>query len=216
MRAAERAGVAGEAVEAVGLDESLLLHTLRRGKVGLLQQTHRVLLRVDILTRDFQIVIVVKAHADGLGHLVGDLLATQYSTGTFANANGIAGTVGVEAKDLAAFHEQLAVRDKTCADVDDVDVVNDLFSSRYGLEVLASSDDGTCDACMVGIRDGTNQDVTRHNRDTKTAHAVGLHGEAALAGHRLDDGLDGGSGLHTLIGGQVADVSCTHGEDFLT
>ncbi len=175
-----------------------------------------MLLRVDILSRNLKIIVVVEAHADGLGHLVGDLFATQYGAGAFADADGIAGTIGVEAEDLAAFHQQLIVGDEAGADVDDVNVVDDLFSARDGLEVLALGDDGARDAGVVGVGDGAHQDIAGHNRDAETAHAVGLHREAALAGHGFDDGLDGGTSLHALVGGQVADVACTHGKDFLT
>ena len=151
-----------------------------------------------------------------MGHLVCDLFATQHGAGAFADADGIAGTVGVEAEDLAAFHQQLVVGDEAGADVDNVDVIDDLLGARDGLEVLALGNDGARDASVVGIGDGAHQDIAGHDRDAKTAHTVGLHGEAALAGHGFDDGLDGGTSLHALIRGQVADVACAHGEDFLT
>ena len=151
-----------------------------------------------------------------MGHLVGDLLAAQHGAGAFADADGVAGAVGVETEDLTTLDEQLVVGNQARANVDDVDVVDDLFGARDGLEVLALGDDGARDACVILVRDGTHEGVTRHDRNAETAHTVGLHGEAALAGHGLDDGLDGGAGLHALVGGQVADVARTHGEDFLT
>ena len=91
-----------------------------------------------------------------MGHLVGDLFATQHGAGAFADADGIAGTIGVEAEDLASFHQQLVVGDKAGADVDDVDVVDDLLGARDGLEVLALGDDGARDACVVGVGDGAH------------------------------------------------------------
>ena len=69
---------------------------------------------------------------------------------------------------------------------------------------------------MVGIGDGTHQCVAGHNRDAQTPDTVGLNRKTALTRHGLDDGLDGSSGLHALIGGEVADVACTHRQHTLT
>ena len=215
LRAGEAAGVAGKAIQAVQLHKRLHGHTFWRGQCRFLQYADRMLLRVDILARDVQILVVVEADADSLCHLVSHLTATEHRTGTFADADGIACAIGVETEYLAAFHQQLVVGDKSCADIDDVDVVDNLFRAGDGLEVLALGDNGSGDASIVGVGDGTHQCVTCHDGDTQPAHTVGLHGETALTGHRLDNGLDSGTRLHALIGGEVADIAGTHGEDTL-
>ena len=50
LRAAERAGIAGEAKEAVQLHERFGLHALLGGQVGLFQNAHRMLLRINVLS----------------------------------------------------------------------------------------------------------------------------------------------------------------------
>ena len=121
------------------------------------------------------------------------------SAGALADAYGVAHAVDVVAEEFLALGEQLAVGHQTGADVDDVDVVYDLLGAGYSLEVLALGYDGACDAGLVFVGDGAHQRVARHYGYAETAHTVGLHGEAAFAGHGLDDSLYGGSGLHALI-----------------
>ena len=74
------------------------------------------------------------------------MLTTQNGTGAFTDANGIAGPVGVAAEDLIALDKQLAVGDKSGADIDDVDVVDDLF----GAWVIAS-ENFTSEAVMEAM-----------------------------------------------------------------
>ena len=150
-----------------------------------------------------------------MGHFVGGLLATQHRAGAFANANGVAAAVGVEAKDLLALRQDLVVGDEAGTYINDVDVVDDFLRSRDGFEVFALGDDRAHHARVVFIRDGFQQYVRGHDRDAEAAHTVGLHGETAFAVHALNDGLDGRAGLHSLVGGQVANVARTHGEHFL-
>ena len=68
---------------------------------------------------------------------------------------------------------------------------------------------------MVGIGHSLHQHVGGQNRDAETAHPVGLHGEASLAGHTFYDHSDIGPGLHGLIGCQVADVAGSDRKDVL-
>ena len=175
-----------------------------------------MLLRINILTRDVEILIIVVADVEVLRHLVGYLFATEYSTGALTNADGVACTIDIVSKDLAALGEELVVGGEAGTDIDDIDVFYYLLGARDGLEVLAFGNDGPLDATVVIVGDSTHEGVARHDGNAETAHTVGLHGEAALTGHGLDDGLDGGTSLHALIRGQVADVTSTHGEDFLT
>ncbi len=213
--AGEGAGIAGETVEAVELYEGLGGHALGGGQVGTLEQAHGVLLGVDILARDVEVVVVVVADAEVLGDFVGSLLAAEDGAGALANTNSVADAIDTMAVEFATLGKELVVGGETGADVDDVDIGDDLLGARYGLEILALGDDGTYDARMVVVGDGTDEGVARHDGDAEATHTVGLDGESALAGHGLDDGADGGARLHALVGGEVADVAGTDGEDAL-
>ena len=105
LRATERAGVAGKAIEAVQLHKRLLRHALRRRQIGFLKNAYGVLLRVDILAGDVEILIVVEADAHRLGHFVSSLTTTEHRTRAFADADGIAHTEGVLSKHLATLHQ---------------------------------------------------------------------------------------------------------------
>ena len=215
LRTCEGTGIAGEAVEAVDLHIGFQRHALIIGDAGLVEQTHRALLRVDILAGNFQIVLIGEAEAQFLSHLIGHLLATEHGTGALADTNGITGAIHVAAEYRASLHEQLVIGNQTGADVDDVDVVNHLLGARDGLEILALGNHGARDSGVVLVGNRADEHVRRHDGDTQTAHAVGLHGETALVVHTLDDGLDGCASLHGLIAGEVADVAGTHGEHAL-
>ena len=175
-----------------------------------------MLLRVDILAGDVEILIVVEADAHRLGHLVSCLTTTEHRTGAFADADGIAHTEGVLSEHLTTLHQQLIVGNQTRTDIDNVDAVYHLLRAGNGLEVLTLRNHRSRHSRMVGIGDGTHQGVARHNGNAQSSDAVGLHRKTALAGHRLNDGLDGSSGLHALIGSQIADVACAHRQHTLT
>ena len=215
VRTAERAGIAGETIEAVDLHEGFFCHTLLGGQLGLFEQAHGMLLRVDVFTGNLEIIVVVEAYAEFLSNLVGRLTTTEHGTGAFANADGIAHAIDAVAEQLFSLGEQLVVGHEASADIDDVDVADDFLRARNGFEILALGHNCSDNARMVGIRNGFQQHVRRHDGDAETTHAIGLHRKTALTGHGLDDGLDGGSSLHTLIGREVADVACAHGEHFL-
>ena len=68
---------------------------------------------------------------------------------------------------------------------------------------------------MVGVGDGLQQDVRGEDWNAQPANAVGLHRESALMVHAFDDGLYFGTGLHPLVGGEVADVSGPDGQHLL-
>ena len=209
---AEGAGVAGKAVETVDLHEGTEFLPLLGGQVGFLQQPYRMLLAVDILARDVEVLVVVESQADVLCNLVGGLATAKHGTGALADADGVAHTVDLVSEKLAAFDKQLVVGRQAGADVDDVDVVDDLFGARNGFEVFTLGDDCAGDASVVGVGNGPHKSVACHDGDAETTDTVGLHGESAFAGHGLDDGADGGAGLDTLVRGEVADVAGTHGE----
>ena len=114
-----------------------------------------------------------------------------------------------------ALDKELVVRHQPGAYIDAVDTVDEPFGTGNGLEVIALCDDGTGNAGMVGVGHSLHQHVGGQNRDAETAHPVGLHGEASLAGHTFYDHSDIGPGLHGLIGGQVADVAGSDRKDVL-
>ena len=159
LRAAERAGVAGEAIEAVKLYERLGKHAFLVGQVGVFQYAHRTLLRVDILSRNLEIFVIVVAYAEVLGHFESGLFATQHGAGAFTDADGIAAAVGVKTEDLLALGEDLVVGDEAGADIDDVNVIDDLLGARDGFEVLAFGDNSTHNARVILVRDGLQQHV---------------------------------------------------------
>ena len=68
---------------------------------------------------------------------------------------------------------------------------------------------------MVAVRDGLQQDVRGEDGDAQPSYAVGLHREPSLVVHSLDDGLDFGTRLHSLVRSQVADVSSSDGKHLL-
>ena len=212
LRAGESAGVAGETVEAVELHKRFCGHSLGGGQVGLLQQAHGVLLRIDILARDVEILVVVEPHAYFLRNLVGRLTAAEHGAGSLADTDGVADSVHMVAEQLFTLGKQLAVRHQSSADIDNVYVVDNLFGTGDGLEVLAFCDNGADNARTIAVGNGAYEGVTCHDGDAQTAHSVGLHRETALTRHRLDDGLDCRTGLHSLVGGEVTDITCTHGE----
>ena len=174
-----------------------------------------MLLRVDILTRDVQIVVIIIAYAHRLCHLVGCLLATQHRASALANADGIAHAVGIMAKHLTSLHQQLVVGNKASADIDNIDTVYYLFRTGDRLKILAFGNHRTRHAGIVGIRYSPHQRIARHNGDAKSAHTVSLHGETALARHGLNNSLNRGTRLHTLIRGQIAYIARTHGQHTL-
>ena len=149
-------------------------------------------------------------------HLVSALAASEDGRGTFADPDGVAYAVAGAAEDLGALAEQLVVRQEARADVDAVDSVDAHFRSRDGFEVLALRDDGAHDAAAVLVGNGFHEGIGGQDRDAEPADAVRLDGESALVGHGFDDGLDLGSGLHRLVGGEIADVAGTHREDVLS
>lgn len=215
LRAGEGAGIASETIEAVGLDEGFQLHAFGGGKIGFLEQANGVLLRIDILARDIEVIVVIIPDADGLSHLVGSLAATENGTSALANANGIAHAISILAEHLAALGEQLVVGNQAGADIDDIDIVDNPFGAGDGFEIFTLGYYGAGDACTVGIGNGAQEGVTRHDGDAEAAEAVGLDGEAALAGHGLDDGANMGASLHALVRSKIADIASTYGEDAL-
>ena len=109
LGAAEGAGVAGEAIEAVELHERLGFHALLAGQVGLVEQSHGVLLAVDILARDVEVFVIIVADTELIGNLVGCLTAAEHGTGTLADAHGVADAVDVVTEEFLALGEQLVV-----------------------------------------------------------------------------------------------------------
>ena len=59
LRTRETTRVAGKTIETVGLNERFHLHTLFGRQIGLLQDSDRMLLRVNILARDIEILIII-------------------------------------------------------------------------------------------------------------------------------------------------------------
>ena len=105
LRATERTGVAGKAIEAVQLHKRLLRHALRRRQIGLFKNAYGVLLRVDILAGDIKVLIVVEADSHRLCYFVSCLTTTEHRTRAFADADGIAHTEGVLPEHLATLHQ---------------------------------------------------------------------------------------------------------------
>ena len=213
LLAGERTRVAGEAVEAVGNHETAFAHAGGRRFAGLVEQALRALLGVDVFLGNRQVSIVIDPAAEGLLDFVSALAAAEHRGGTFADPHGVADAVAGQSEDLVALAQQLAVGQQAGADVDAVDAVDPDLGARDRLEVLALGDDGAGYAGPVFIRDGLDKRIGSHDRNAEAAEPVGLHGEASLVGHGLDDGLDLGACLHGLIGSQVSDVAGAYGED---
>ena len=172
-----------------------------------------MLLRINILSGNLQIFIVIETDAHILGHIVSGLTSAEDGRSAFADTNCIAGSIGVETENLASFDQQLIVGDKACADVDEIDAVDELFCAWYRLEIFAFGDYSASDGRAVGIRHRTDEGVARHDRDAQTTDAIGLDWEAAFMGHGFDDGPNISASLHALIGGQVTDIAGSDGQD---
>ena len=212
LRAGERAGVAGKTVEAVGHDERLL-QTVAAGTVGLFEHAHGMLLGIRVILGHGEVVVVVEAHVQGLGDLHGGLFAAQDGTGAFAHAGSVADAVGVQPEsDLALFEDEV-VGLQTGTYINKVDVFDDLFRARHGLEVLAFGNHCADHAGVVLVGDGLEQRMGSDDGDAETAHAVGLHRESALVVHGLDDGHHFRTRLNRLIRSEVADIAGADGED---
>ena len=76
VRTIEGTRIAGKAIKAICHYEGCPLPTLRRWKNGLLKHTDGALLRVNIITRNIQVVLVVHTDFHSLCHLVGRLPPT--------------------------------------------------------------------------------------------------------------------------------------------
>ena len=175
-----------------------------------------MLLRVYILARNVQILVILEPDTHGLSHLVCHLASTQHGASTLANTNGIARAIGIQTKHLSALHQQLAVGYQTRADIDDIDAVNNLFGARDSLEIFALGNHRTRHSGIILIGYSPHQRIASHNRNTQSSHTVGLHRETSLARHGLNNGLDSSPSLHALIGGEVADVAGAYRQHSLT
>ena len=81
----------------------------------------------------------------------------QHGAGSFANADGIAGTIAPSAEYFISFYQQLVIRDKTCTDIDRINAVNYFFSSGNGLKVFAFGHHGAGNSRMVFVGNGFQQ-----------------------------------------------------------
>ena len=174
-----------------------------------------MLLGIRVILGHGEIIVVVEAHIQGLRNLHGGLFAAQYGAGALAHAGGVADAVGVESEGHFALLKDQIVRLQARADIDEVDVFDDLFRAGNGLEVLALGNHRADHAGVVLVGDRLEQRVGGDDGDAETAHAVGLHRESAFVIHRLDDGHHLRTRLNGLIGSKIADVTRADGEDAL-
>ena len=212
----ERARVAGESVQAVGHHEAPLAHAFRRGQARGVKQADRPLLGVDIFLGYSKIGVVVYAAAQGLLDFVGALAAAQHGRGALAYAHCISYSVAGGSKDLRTLSQQLAVRQQSGADVNAVNAIYAYLRAGNWLKVLALGDNCAHHSGAVRIGDSLYKGVARHDGYAEPAEAVGLHGEAAFVRHGFNDGLYFGSGLHGLVGCEVAYVTRAYGENVLS
>ena len=179
--------------------ETALAHAFRRGFEGLVEQTSGSLLGVDVFLGNREICVVVYAAAEGLLDLVGALPSAQHCGSSFADADRVAHSVACESEDFGALAQELTVGEKSGADVDAVDAVDENLGTGNRLEILTFGYDGPGHAGPALIGDRFHERIGSHDWDAQAAETVGLDGEAAFVGHGLDDGLDFGACLHGLV-----------------
>ena len=175
------------------------MHTGIFRQVRLVKHAYRMLLRVNILTRNLKIFVIIDANTKILSDFVCNLLSTQYGACTLAYAYSITTTVGVKTEDMFSLCQNLVIGNKTCTYIDNVYVIDNLFRSWNRLEVLALSNYSALYSCIIVIRNCLQQYVRCKDWNTKTAYTVCLNRETALMVHTFDDCLDFGASLHSLI-----------------
>ncbi len=212
----KRTGVAGEAEKAVDQYKAFFVHPFWSRAVRVFYHPDRVLLRVDVLFRKGEILVVIEASPHFLEYIEGCLASAEHGACSFTDPDGIAGTEAAPPEDLVTFDEQLVVLDKPGADVDGIDPFNHFFSAGDGLEVFTFGHHRTGDSVVMFVGNGLQEDMGGEHGNSEPPDPVGLDRETAFVRHGLENGLHPGTCLHELIGGEIPDIPGPDGEHILS
>ena len=136
VRTGKFAWIAGETIQAVDLNKRFSVEAFGCWMVRFLNYTVRVLLRIDIFLRNIQVLIVIYIFAHILKDLICNLVAAQYSAGSFADANGIARSVTVTAKNFVSLDNKLIIGNEPGADINNINITDYFLCPRYRFKVF--------------------------------------------------------------------------------
>ena len=215
MRTGKRTRITCKTIQTIHLHESPFVHTFRLRQTGSFQNPNRMLLRIDILFRDHQIIIITHPSPQIHQYLNSSLFSPQYRTRPFSNSHGISRSIAMFTKNGLSFHQQLIVRYQPRTYIYDIYTIQYSFRTRNRFEILTFGNNSPRDSRVISIRDRFQQHVRRHDWYRQTAHPVCLHGETTFFGHPLNNRLHVGPRLHQLVRSQVTDISGSNSQYIL-